>query len=228
MTTTTATMQKTDAEIQHDVLRELKWDTKVEETDVGVEVDDGVVTLTGTVSSWGKRQAAVDAAHRVRGVLDVANDITIRLPGTPGRTDTELAQAVRHALEWNVFVPASRIRSTVADGVVRLEGVVDTWIQRDDAEEAVRYLAGVRGLANVIEVQPPDVEPAKVRKAIEDALDRQAQRDSQRVSLLIHDGHVKLLGTVRTWAARQAVLGAAKGTPGVRSVEDQLRIDPSV
>jgi osmotically-inducible protein OsmY len=200
----------------------------VEETDVGVEVDEGVVTLTGTVSSWGKRQAAVDAAHRVLGVLDVANDITIRMPGDPGRTDTELAHAVRHALDWNVFVPANRIRSTVSAGVVRLEGVVETWGQREDAEEAVRYLAGVRGLANVIEVQPADIEPAKVRKAIEDALERQAQRESQRVSLLIHDGHVKLIGTVRSWAARAAVLGAAKGTPGVRSVDDQLRIDPSV
>jgi osmotically-inducible protein OsmY len=221
-------VQKTDAEIQQDVLRELKWDSRVEETDVGVEVDQGIVTLSGTVSSWGKRRAAVEAAHRVHGVLDVANDITVRLPGTPGRTDTEIAAAVRHALEWNVFVPASRVRSTVTNGGVRLEGAVDTWAQSEDAEDAVRNLHGVRSVVNVIEVQPPAIDPAKVRKAIEEALERQAHRESNRISLLIHDGHVKVLGTVRTWVEKEAVMGAAKGTPGVRSVEEALRIDPSL
>jgi len=221
-------IHRTDTEIQQDVLRELKWDPRVEETDVGVEVDEGVVTLTGTVSSWGKRQAAVEAAHRVFGVLDVANDVEIRLPGTPGRTDTEIARAVRQALEWNVFVPAMRVRSTVADGVVRLEGVVENWTQSEDAEKAVRNLHGIRSVVNVIEVQPPPIDPAQVRKAIEAALERQAQRESNRISLLIHDGHVKVLGTVRTWTEREAVLGAAKGTPGVRSVEEALRIDPNL
>lgn len=70
-------MKRTDSEIQQAVLRELKWDTRVEETDVGVEVNAGVVTLTGTVSSWAKRMAAQEAAHRVGGVLDVANDVDV-------------------------------------------------------------------------------------------------------------------------------------------------------
>ena len=142
--------QKTDTEIQQDVLRELKWDTRVEETDVGVEVDAGVVTLTGTVSSWGKRHAAAEAAHRVRGVLDVANNIVVKLPGTPGRTDTEVAHAVRNALAWDVFVPDTQIRSTVSDGVVMLDGEVDTWAQAEDAERAVRNLDGVRAVMSLI------------------------------------------------------------------------------
>ncbi len=106
-------IRKTDAEIQQDMLREFKWDTRVEETDVGVEVDSGVVTLTGTVSSWAKRMAAQEAAHRVVGVLDVANDIRVKAQGSPGRTDTEIAQAVRRALEWDVFVPEKSLQSTV-------------------------------------------------------------------------------------------------------------------
>ena len=117
---------KTDSQIQQDVLRELKWDTRVEETDVGVEVDRAVVTLTGTVSSYAKRMAAQEAAHRVAGVLDVVNDIQVHLPGSLARTDTEIAQAVRHALEWDVVVPDTQIRSTVSDGWVTLEGDVGT------------------------------------------------------------------------------------------------------
>lgn len=222
-----AVNRKTDSEIQQDVLRELNWDTRVEETDVGVEVDGGVVTLSGTVSSWGKRHAAAEAAHRVRGVLDIANDIVVKTPGTPGRTDTEIAHAVRNALVWDVFVPDTRIQSTVSDGVVTLDGEVDTWTQHEDAERAVRNLAGVRAVMNLIAVKGPKVEALKVRKSIEDALERRAEREAKRIWLEVHDGGVKIFGTVRSWAERAAVIGAAKGTPGVRSVEDKLEIEPS-
>ena len=220
-------VRKTDSEIQQDVLRELKWDSRVDETDVGVEVDEGVVTLSGTVSSWGKRHAAAEAAHRVRGVLDVANDITVRTPGTPGRTDTEIAHAVRNALMWDVFVPDARLQSTVSDGVVMLDGDVDTVTQAEDAERAVRNLAGVRFVMNLIRVKAPRVDAVRLRKSIEDALERQTERDVERVWFEVHDGDVKVCGSVRSWAERNAVIGAAKGTPGVLTVRDTLRIEPS-
>ena len=129
---------KSDAQIQQEVLRELKWDTRVEETDVGVEVDHGIVTLTGTVSNYAKRLAAQEAAHRVRGVLDVANDVEVRIPGSLARTDTEIAHTVCRTLEWWVQVPDERIQSTVMDGWVTLEGIVDFYYQREEAERAVR------------------------------------------------------------------------------------------
>jgi osmotically-inducible protein OsmY len=220
------TIKRTDSEIQQDVLRELKWDTRVDETDVGVEVDEGVVTLSGTVTSWGKRFAAEEAAHRVRGVLDVANDIAIKPPGTPGRTDTEIAKAVRNALEWDVFVPDERVQSTVSAGVVVLKGDVESWAQRDDAERAVRNLSGVRGVTNRLEVKPPKVAAGEVQKSIEDALERQAEREAKRIRLDVRDGRVTLFGSVRSWAEREAVVGAAKGTPGVRNVEDKLYMEP--
>lgn len=86
-----ATVSKTDAEIHKDVINELAWDPRVDETEVGVQVDQGVVTLTGTVGSWAKRRAAEGAAHRVLGVLDVANDVSVKPPGGLVRTDTEIA-----------------------------------------------------------------------------------------------------------------------------------------
>jgi osmotically-inducible protein OsmY len=216
----------TDSEIQQAVLRELKWDTRVEETDVGVEVDGGIVTLTGTVTSWAKRIAAQEAAHRVVGVLDVANDLKVKVLGEAGRTDTDVARAVRHALEWDVFVPETRIRSTVSGGWVTLDGQVDYWSQRQDAERAVRNLAGVRGVSNSIEITPPKVLPLEVRGAIEQALERQAEREAHRISLDVQDGRVSLSGIVHSWAEREAVVGAARGTRGVRDVQDRLRIEP--
>jgi osmotically-inducible protein OsmY len=219
-------MKKTDSEIQQAVLTELQWDTRVEETDVGVEVDAGVVTLTGTVSSWAKKMAAQEAAHRVAGVLDVANDIQVKIPGSAGRTDTDIARSVRHALEWDVLVPEDRIRSTVSDGWVTLEGVVDYWNQRDDAENAICNLSGVRGVSNKIEITPSKVDPTEVRKSIEDALERQAEREARRINIEVCEGRVTLSGSVHSWAEKEAVFGAAKGTPGVRSVEDRLEIKP--
>jgi osmotically-inducible protein OsmY len=217
-------IQKSDAQIQQDVLRELKWDTRVEETEVGVEVDRGVVTLSGTVSDWAKRLAAQEAAHRVLGVMDVANDIQVQRRGA--RTDTEIAHAVRQTLEWNVLVPDERIRTTVSNGVVTLEGEVDNLIQREDAERAVRDLDGVRSVNDRIRIHPPPVSTEIVRSAIEAALERYIEREGRRIQLDVHDGRVTLSGSVRTWAERQAAVGAARGTPGVREVDDRLKLEP--
>jgi osmotically-inducible protein OsmY len=220
--------KKADAEIQQDVLRELKWDTRVEETDVGVDVDDGVVTLSGTVSSWGKRIAADEAAHRVWGVLDVANDIAVKPPGSPGKTDTEIARAVREALDWDVFVTGRQVKSTVSAGVVTLKGEVETWLEREDAERVVRNLSGVRGVVNQLGVKAARITPAEVKRALEDALERQADREATRIDVRVRDGEVTLSGRVHSWTAKQAALGSAKGIAGVRNVRDQLRIEPYV
>jgi osmotically-inducible protein OsmY len=220
------TQSQSDAEIQQEVLRELRWDTRVEETEVGVEVDKGVVTLTGTVSSYAKKLAAQEAAHRVAGVLDVANNVQVKIPGTLGRTDTQIAQAVRRALEWDALVPDERIRSTVADGWVTLEGTVDYLGEREDAERAVRYLLGVRGVHNQITVSAAKIKTADVRQIIEDALERRAEREAERIQVQVDDGSVTLSGRVRSWAEKRAIMGAVSHAPGVQTVKDQLRITP--
>ena len=219
---------RSDSQIQQAVIRELKWNTRVDETDVGVEVDNGIVTLTGTVESYLKRSAAQAAAHRVAGVLDVANDVRVRTPGVLGRTDTEIAQAVRQALEWHTEVPHEYIRSTVADGRVSLEGTVDHWYERENAELAVRHLSGVHGVVNQIMVVPAMVSPDVVRAEIEEALERRAEREAKHISVAVDDGTVTLSGTVHSWPEKRAVLGTARFTSGVRDVVDRLRIVPEV
>ena len=220
-----AAMKKTDAQIHHDVLEELKWDSRVDETEVGVQVASGVVTLTGSVTSWAKRVAAQEAAHRVIGVLDVANDIKVKTAGGLTRTDTEIAQAARRALEWDVFVPEAKITSTVTDGWVTLEGAVDTWSQRNAAERAVRNLSGVKLVLNKITVKPTKPVPEDVRRAIEQALDRRAEREARRIRVDVKDGTVTLTGAVHSWAERKSVVAAARFTPGVQVVEDHLRTE---
>jgi osmotically-inducible protein OsmY len=218
---------KSDAELQRAVSDELAWDCRVDGCEIGVHVRAGVVTLTGKADSWAKCVAAQQAAHRVSGVLDVANEVQVDLKSAGVRTDAEIAAAVRQALEWSVLVPHASIRSTVSSGCVVLEGEVSYLAQRDDAERAIEHLAGVRLVSNHIVIKPPaPVRASQVRQAIHDALERRADRESSRILVDAHDGTVTLSGTCRSWGDKAAVVGAARGTAGVCSVRDELRIQP--
>ncbi len=217
---------KSDLEIQRAVSEELAWDCRVDQAAIGVHVRAGIVTLSGTVDAWAKRVAAEEAAHRVDGVLDVANDVRVSVPVAGSRTDTELAAAVRHALEWNVLVPHESIRTTVSDGTVLLEGEVQHLTQRDDAEKAIAHLAGVRAVINRVVVKTPQVRSEDVQAAIHGALERRASRESERIRVETREGEVTLTASCRTWGDKKAVVGAARGTAGVRTVRDQLRIEP--
>src|SRR5882672_1988435 len=144
-----ATETRTDTQIQQDVLAELKWEPRLSPNEIGVIVEDGVVTLTGWVDSYTKRWAAEDAAHRVRGVKAVANDIEVRLSTANERTDADIAAAAVRALEWDAFVPIDRLDVTVSQGWVTLKGEVEWQYQKQDAERVVRRLTGVKGVTNL-------------------------------------------------------------------------------
>jgi osmotically-inducible protein OsmY len=217
---------KTDEQVRDDVLRELEWDSRVGKTQVGIQVERGLVTLSGAVPSLMTRLAAIRAAHRVHGVLDVADEMEVVLPGASVPTDGEIARAVRHALEWDVLVDDRRIQSTVHEGIVTLEGIVETIRQSEDAGRAVRGLKGVRGVVNRIVVRRSDVDPKIARQAIERALERRAEREAERIGVSVEDGTVTLAGSVRSWAERDAIVGAVSHAPGISAVRDHLKIEP--
>ncbi len=215
---------KTDELIRDDVNAELRWDNCLKGAEIGVIVSKGIVMLTGTVTSYAQKLAAQDAAHRVDGVLEVADDIQVAPGADLARTDTEIARAVRHALEWDVFAPNAQIRSTVSGGWVTLEGEVETYSQRDDVVSAVRNLAGVTGVHNWIVVELPLIEPEEVRKVIEDVLERRAGRLADWIKISVDVGEVTLNGTVQSNAEKQAVLGAVSHTRGVFSLREHLAV----
>lgn len=219
-------MTNTDRDIGEAVRGELEWDTKVAELAIDVQVDGPVVVLSGTVGSWAERLAAQDAAKRVAGVREVSNKITVQLTRAVRYPDPALAQALRDALERDVFVSRLNIRSSVSSGQVVLEGEVDCCAQRDDAERVVRNVRGVRSVLNQISVRPMDNEAYHVQKSIDAALERRVDGDARGVNLDVHDGKVILSGVVHCWAERQLVVSAARGTRGVRSVDDRLSVRP--
>ena len=194
------TITHTDPEIQTDVLSELGWDHSMQANEIGVAVKDGVVTLTGTVDTYLKKWKAEEAAHRVNGVVAVANDINVRTFGE--RTDADIAAAAVHALKWNSSVPADKIQVTVDKGWVTLKGDVEWQYQKLEAEHAVRGLWGVKGVSNLIIVNPA-ASPSDLKKKIEDALIRTAQVDASNITVEVQGSKAILKGRVRSWAERK-------------------------
>ena len=223
MSTATATRTQTDEQIQKDVLAELKWDARVQPNEIGVSVKDGVVTLMGWVDTYTKKWAAEEAAHRVRGVKAVANDIEVRLPSSAERTDADLAAAAVRALEWDAFVSVEKLDVTVSKGWVTLKGEVEWQFQKQDAERVVRRLSGVKGVTNLITVKPR-LSPSELKEKIEQALVRSAETDAERITVEVQGSKVILKGAVRSWAERQEAERAAWSAPGVTSVDNRIML----
>ncbi len=218
-----ATETRTDSQIQADVLAELKWEPRIMPNEIGVSVKDGIVTLTGWVDSYVKRWAAEDAAHRVRGVKAVANDIEVKLSTSDERTDADIAAAAVRALEWDAFLPTGKVDVTVSRGLVTLKGAVDWQFQKDDAERVVRRLTGVKGVMNLITIAKRPA-PSDLKRRIEEALVRTARSDAQKITVEVDGSKVILKGTVRSWAEKDEAERQAWAAPGVTSVDNRITI----
>lgn len=210
--------------LQHDVQEELEWEPSLDASKIGVTaMQSGVVTLTGTVATYAEKISADRAAKRVSGVRAVANDIEVRPIGSLKRTDTDIAQAVLRALEWDIAVPHEKIKARVDNGWVTLDGEVALQFQRAAAEKAVRRLTGVRGVSNQIGLQiRPAVQPAEVKGRIEAAFRRSADIDARGIEVDAKNSMITLRGKVRTWAERDEAERAAWAAPGVLAVKDEL------
>ena len=214
---------KTDANIRVDVENELRWDPSVDEKSILIKVDNGVVSLQGSVPHFSDRWTAEEVTKRVAGVRAIANDIEVKIPKPGERSDSDIASAAANALKWHFALESSDIQPVVKQGWITLSGHVSYGYQKTVAESAVRYLLGVKGVFNAIEVRP-EAQATDVKQKIQNAFQRQASLDAKDINVNVDDSAVVLQGTVHSWREKDDATIAAWAAPGVTKVENKLQV----
>jgi VCBS repeat-containing protein len=215
-------MNKSDNQLKQDIEQELRWDPKINAAQIGVSVDKGVVSLLGAVDTYAEKWAVEDATKRVSGVRTVAEDLTVKVLSEHARSDSDIAAATQSALKWDVWVP-STVTAKVSQGMVTLEENVTWNYQRDSAERAVRYLAGVVSVYNAITLNP-QTSASEVKGKVVAALQRHASADAKSINVSASGSKVTLTGHASSWQAIEDAADAAWAAPGVTDVDDQLQI----
>jgi osmotically-inducible protein OsmY len=212
---------ESDLKLNEAVLAELESEPSVNLEDIRISVRDGVVTLTGSVSNCAEKLAAGRAAKRVAGLRGLAEDIVVKLPESSRRADTDIAAAAVDALKWMTSLPADGVRVTVRDGWLSLEGAVGGWQQKRVAQEAVGNLAGLKGVTNLILIEPA-AATVDVKGTIEAAFKRHALLHARQVQVDHKRGKVVLRGNVRSFIEREEAERAAWAAAGVTDVENRI------
>ena len=216
---------KTDEELRTDVIAELKWNPRINSNQIGVIVKDGAVTLTGMVETYVERIQAERAARRVQGVRAVAENIEVKLPTQIKRTDEGIAEQAARMLTWNSTLRNTNVQAEVRNGGVVLTGEVDWLYQKETAAKRVAELEGVTDVNNQITIRArKSANPRDVKREILGALHRHANLEASKVEILVADGEVTLEGTVDAYHERDLIEEAARGTEGVRTIVDNLRV----
>jgi osmotically-inducible protein OsmY len=214
---------KTDTQLKHDILEELKWDPEIDSSKIGVTVSDGAVTLTGHVGSYRQKMAARSVVKRIADVHALVDKIDVRLDREFSLTDEGLAERISHVLAWNVSGSGKGIKAEVKNGVVTLTGEVEWQYQRANIEKNIEHVAGVISVVDLITIKP-HAATAEVQKKISEALKRHADIEASKITVSAYEGTVTLSGTVESLAEMDRIENAAWAAPGVSKVIDNLRV----
>ena len=219
-------MVRTNEEIKKDVVDQLFWDDRVDAAEVTVEVDDGTVTLNGSVPTLIARHFASADAMQVAGVAALDNCLDVRYPAiATAPSDTQIRSNVENVLEWNPSIDAEQIRVKVENGIVTLEGSVDALWKKFHIEEVVSQLSGVTAIDNqLVGVPTKDTSDEMIAEWVVNALNRNPSLNSQPIEVRVVNGVVRLAGVVPNWPARQTAIDVALHTFGALGVDDQLKI----
>lgn len=217
-------MSCTDQEIRQNVVDAVQHDTRIDATNVAVDVGNGVVTLAGTVPTYFEKMTADQDARRIKGVLRVQNNLAVNL--VQPITDQEIANIVRGNLRRDVRITdPDRIDVTVMGGVVGLTGAVPNYGQKEAATADAWNAAGIRDVVDSLGIVPPTPRSdAEVQADVHQALARDPRVDATRIGVIVTNATVMLNGTVPAcYQVEQATHDAWRVT-GVANVVNNLSV----
>jgi len=215
---------KSDLELKRDVEAEIRCDRSILPASIGVEVSNGVVTLSGHPASYAAKLAAQRAAARIAGVRGIAVEMEVRVPEHEARSDEDIANTARSILEWTVGVNNQDIQVEVEKGCVTLVGECDWGYQSHAAQQAIAHLLGVTGVTDKIHIRGA-TSAEDTARGIRAAIGRHGEREAKHVEIKIDGDTVTLTGKVASHAERQLAYGAARATPGVHTIVNLLRVE---
>lgn len=216
---------KNNDDLQRDVQDAIKWEPLLREAEIGVTAKDGVITLSGTVDSYGKKSEAEEVARRVQGVKVVTELINIKpRDETIVRDDAELGNEILNACQSTLEIPSDRITVKVENGWITLYGDLRWSYQRDAAERLIRELSGVKGVSNNISIKSepsPDMDKA----AIEGAFARDSAITEEDIHVRVVKNKAILTGTVNSCYEKDEAARQAWKSPGVEIVYNELIVE---
>ncbi|MFZ9611348.1 MAG: BON domain-containing protein [Methylococcales bacterium] len=214
---------KTDLEIRDDVLIELKRNPHIHASQIGLEIRDGIVTLSGHVEHFCEKWNAEQTAKQIKGVRAIVQEIKVILPGSSIRSDTEIAYQIERFIAWSNLDPENKILTKVERGFVTLTGKIESQTQKELIQHFISNLIGISGITNLLEIEPK-LSIELVKKDIVDTFRRQAIDEANNIDIAIDQNIVTLSGKVHSWSERNSAISAAWTIPSVKNVIDKIQI----
>jgi osmotically-inducible protein OsmY len=220
------TVTYTDAEVRQNVWDEVSHDVRIDSSSVSTNVVDGIVYLNGTVPTYSQKITAAQDSRRIKGVVDVVNNLTVSLPRV--WSDQEIQDTIRRTLTRDVrIVNPSNVQVAVSNGVVTLSGTAPTYDQKVAAADDAWAAPGVIDVINDVVVTPPQRRTdADIERDIRRALDTDPDINAARINLSVVNGIVYLRGSVPTYYQIDEAADDAWSVPGVVDVVNELTVNP--
>jgi osmotically-inducible protein OsmY len=212
-----------DIDLQRVVEAQLRSDKSLDSANITVAAKDGVVTLAGFIRSFRQRRRVVGAVESVGGIAAIVNDIEVRLPLLQRPPDPEIARNAVETLRVDLPDVADNLQVTVNDGFVVIEGAVNSSLEREEAELAIRLQPGVKGTKNLIRLKS-DSLASEVKRWVEAALERNALIDADQIEVDVRGNEVTLRGTVQSFVELQEAERVAQEMPGIARVKNEIRV----
>jgi osmotically-inducible protein OsmY len=213
--------------LQNHIMDAIRWEPVLRATKIIVDVKDGIVTLTGHVSSFPQKLEVEQVVKRIAGVKAIVEKIDVQHEdGWKVLDDEDIATAVLQTLEWNWKIPKERIKVKVEDGWVYLEGELLWNYQKLEAVQAILRIEGIKGVTNNIVLHSREQDTIE-KKSIEQQIQQSWALQSCHVDVNVIGTNVSLIGTVGSIYQKEEAGRIAWNTPGIWSMENKLIIKPS-